>query len=162
MKNLTVDNYPHDSPRRLSTNPETKIKKVTGKDVKSFSNIGIHDGVLSGKIDVVWDVSCYWSCKNCFCKQDYNATTCTVCRDVMTTMRKDFRFKFILRGEEDKCFEIQAFKRGIDDLSWVDNLDTTENEEMEEKLSKHLEDKNVNVEFILKNGTHVLHRLLDE
>ena len=74
------------------------------------------------------------------------------CKAVLTTVVEDFRFKMYLK-KEDEYVEVQGFKKSIGDWKSVfHDLDVTEKDDVEERLSSVFEGKIFTVDFDLKDG----------
>ena len=165
--NLKVDKYPNPpQPRNLFTIGSTRFKILADKaTLNVFDKVGEHDGYLEEySVDIVFDVSCYKSCPNCT-KKIYNQEdrTCSKCKEVLTTLCDDFRFKLYLT-KEDSYEEVQGFRKGLSEFGKIifDNLDTKNPGDIEEKLNEVFGGKKINVEFTLNDGQKMLHRLFLE
>ena len=157
--NMKVDKYPDTPPHNLYTTGQTRFKVVTeDQHMAVFKNITESDGSFHNSIvDVISDVACYKSCPNCTKRTSVDERTCPKCKEVLTTLRDDFRFKMYLKND-NCCEEVQGWRRQVDEFGaeMFDGLKVMDHNDVEDRLNDFFGGKKVNVEFTLNNDDQKL------
>ena len=153
FSNMKVDKFPPKPPHFLATTDSTVIRVLKDKTALSaFEKVQGCDGTLVDYyVEIVHDVGCYKSCAKCGKGVHEDNKICQKCKAVLTTVVDDFRFKMYLK-KEDEYVELQGFKKSIGEWESVfHDLDVTERDDVEEKLSSVFEGKIFTVDYDLKD-----------
>ena len=143
FENLRVEKYPYVKPHYIKTIAGTTITDLTADLKEEFKNISLIDGQIIGTVEVFHEVYCYFSCENCTCSIDEDATYCPKCKK-NTNSKKDFKYEVLIKMENGKCDGGVGFRQSLS----MEGIEVDSNAEMlEDDLNENFAGRKAIMDF---------------
>ena len=150
ITNMRIEKYPKEKPHMISTTSASKILDISDKYQKEFQNVLLIDGSVCGTVGGFFDIFKYQCCPSCNCKVDDTMVNCATCKLKLNERASSFKYELILNMDNGEMLFITGWFPSIADII---NLPTPfpTNEAIEECLNNAFDQKQVVVEFKIRN-----------